>query len=70
MSLDPSTHLGARYRRIAARRAPQKANVAIQRKMLTTIWHMGHTGAFYDDPGAEFFSRLHETRTNHAGPAF
>ena len=39
---NPNTYLGARYRRIATRRGPQKANVAIQRSMLTAIWHMGH----------------------------
>jgi hypothetical protein len=31
------TFLGARYRRIAARRGPKKANVAIQRTILITI---------------------------------
>jgi transposase len=60
---NPSTYLGARYRRNASRRGPQKANVAMQRKMLTTIWHMGQTGTFYDDPGADFFTRLHPDRT-------
>lgn len=30
--------------------------------MLITIWRMGHTGAVYDDPGAEFFTRLHPDR--------
>ena len=59
---NPNTYLGARYRRIAARRGPQKANVAIQRTMLTTIWHMGTTGTFYDDPGADYFTRLHPER--------
>ena len=49
---NPRTYLGARYRRIAARRGPQKANVAIQHSMLTAIWHMGTTGALYDDPGS------------------
>ena len=37
------TYLGARYRRIAARRGPQKANVAIQHAMLVAIWNMGPT---------------------------
>ncbi len=41
---------------------PQKANVAIQRKMLTAIWNMGITGTFYDDPGADYFTRLHPER--------
>lgn len=61
-SQNPRTYLGARYRRIASRRGPQKANVAIQRSMLTAIWHMGTTGTLYDDPGADFFTRLHPDR--------
>jgi transposase len=59
---NPRTYLGARYRRIASRRGPQKANVAIQRSMLTAIWHMGTTGTLYDDPGADYFTRLHPDR--------
>ncbi|MEV0157236.1 IS110 family transposase [Micromonospora sp. NPDC050686] len=62
-SQNPRTYLGARYRRIASRRGPQKANVAIQHSMLTAIWHMGTTGAFYDDPGADYFTRLHPDRS-------
>lgn len=53
---NPNTYLGARYRRIAARRGPQKANVAIQRTMLTAIWHMGTNGTLYEDPGADYFT--------------
>lgn len=60
---NPHTYLGARYRRIAARRGPMKANVAIQHSMLIVIWHMGTTGALYDDPGADYFNRLHPDRT-------
>lgn len=39
-----------------------KANVAIQHSMLIAIWHMGTTGTLYEDPGAEFFTRLHPDR--------
>ena len=60
---NPHTYLGVRYRRIAARRGPMKANVAIQHSMLIVIWHMGTTGALYDDPGADYFNRLHPDRT-------
>ena len=60
---NPHTYLGARYRRIAARRGPMKANVAIQHSMLIAIWHMGTTGALYDDPGADSFNQLHPDRT-------
>jgi hypothetical protein len=60
---NPHTYLGARYRRIATRRGPQKANVAIQHSILTVIWHMGRDGTIYDDPGADYFTRLHPDRT-------
>jgi transposase len=59
---NPHTYLGARYRRIATRRGPQKANVAIQHSMLIAIWHMGTTGAFYQDLGADHFTRLNPDR--------
>ena len=62
---NPSTYLGARYRRIASRRGPMKANVAIQHSMLTAIWHMGRDGTLYDDPGADFFTRLHPERAKN-----
>lgn len=62
---NPGTYLGARYRRIASRRGPQKANVAIQHSMLTAIWHMGRTGTLYDDPGADFFTQLHPERAKN-----
>ena len=64
-SQNPSTYLGARYRRIASRRGPMNANVAIQHSMLIAIWHMGTTGALYDDPGADFFTRLHPERAKN-----
>ena len=37
---------------------PQKANVAVQHAMLIAIWNMGINGAFYDDPGGDYFTRL------------
>jgi hypothetical protein len=49
-------------RRIAQRRGPQKAIVAIQHSMLIGIWHMGTQGRFYDDPGADYFNRLNSGR--------
>jgi transposase len=59
---NPHTYYGARYRRIASRRGPKKANVAIQHSMLIAIWHMGTTGTLYDDPGADYFTRLNPAR--------
>ena len=64
-SQNPDTYLGARYRRIAARRGPQKANVAIQHSMLIAIWHIGTNGCLYQDPGADYFNRLHPDRAKN-----
>ena len=51
------TYLAAKYRRIAARRGPKKALVAIEHAILVAIWNMAHTGALYDDPGADYYTR-------------
>lgn len=59
---NPHTYLGARYRRIASRRGPQRANVAVQHSILTAVWHMGLTGALYDDPGGDYYTRLDPER--------
>jgi len=67
-SQNPHTYCGARYRRIASRRGPQKANVAIQHSMLIAIWHMGTTGTLYDDPGADYFARLNPNRAKKRHP--
>ena len=50
-------YLSAKYKRIAARRGPKKALVAVEHAILTAIWTMAHTGALYDDPGADYFTR-------------
>jgi transposase len=57
------TYLGARYRRIASRRGPQKANVAIQHSMLTAIWHMARDGTLYADLGGDYFTKLRPDKT-------
>jgi transposase len=53
-----TTYLGARYRRIAARRGQAKALVAIQHTLLVVIWNMAHTGALYEDPGPDYYAKL------------
>ncbi|HET9649607.1 MAG TPA: transposase, partial [Microlunatus sp.] len=61
------TYLSARYKRIAARRGPKKALVAVEHTILTAIWSMAHTGALYDDPGSDYFTRRDPERlTKHA----
>jgi transposase len=36
------TYLAAKYRRIATRRGPLRANVAVQRALLVAIWNISH----------------------------
>ena len=50
----------AQYARIARRRGANKAAVAVANSMLFTIWHLLTTGAFYEDPGADYFERRHD----------
>jgi transposase len=58
-----TTYLGARYRRIAARRGNSRAIVAVEHKILIAIWQMAKTGELYQDPGPDFYTRLSPRRT-------
>ena len=40
-----------------------KAIVAVEHAILIAIWNMAHTGAVYDDPGADYYTRIQPTRT-------
>jgi transposase len=57
-----NTYYSTRYKRLKARRGGKRALVAIQHDMLIAIWHMAHTGELYNDPGADYFTRLHPER--------
>jgi transposase len=53
------TFLGERYRRIARRRGPKRAIVAVGRSTLIVIWHMlGDAEATFHDLGAGFYDSL------------
>ena len=52
-----NTFYSARYRRLASRRGPLKALVAIEHSMLVAIWHMLQDGATYDDPGSDYYAK-------------
>ncbi len=54
------SYYSALYSRIARRRGPNKAAVAVANSMLATIWHLLSTGAYYVDPGADYFERRHD----------
>ena len=57
------TYFSAKYRRIASRRGPAKALVAVEHVMLTAAWHMLSTGELYRDPGADYFTRRTPSKT-------
>jgi transposase len=57
------TYFSAKYRRIASRRGPVKALVAVEHAMLIAAWHMLTTGELYRDPGADYFTRRTPSRT-------
>lgn len=59
------SYLGAKYRRIAARRGPIKALVAVEHAVLIAVWNMLSTGAFYNDPGGDFYTRRNLERAKN-----
>ena len=59
------TYLAANYRRIASRRGPVKAIVAVEHAMLIAIWNMLINGVFYGEPGSDFYTR----RKPRTGPS-
>jgi transposase len=52
-----ATYLGARYQRLAARRGPNKAAIAVAHSILIIAYHLLTDGGTYDDLGADFFDR-------------
>jgi transposase len=48
--------LGARHRRLAARRGPNVAAVATMRSLLVIIWHMAQTGEMFRDLGGDYYT--------------
>ncbi|MDQ6613969.1 MAG: transposase [Actinomycetota bacterium] len=54
------SYYSALYARVARRRGPNKAAVAVANSMLATIWHLLSTGAYYVDPGADYLQRRHD----------
>jgi transposase len=50
-------YFGAQFRRIARRRGPKRAAVAVAHSILTVIYHLLTRGVFFEDLGADFFDR-------------
>ena len=51
------TYLGAQYQRLAARRGPNKAAIAVAHSILIIAYHLLKDRGTYDDLGADFFDR-------------
>lgn len=54
------SYFSAQYSRIARRRGPNKAAVAVAHSILAVSWHLLTTGALYEDPGARYFEQRHD----------
>jgi hypothetical protein len=50
------TYYAAKFRRIASRRGPIKAVVALEHSMLITVWNMLQTGENFNEPGGDFYT--------------
>ena len=59
------TYLSAKYRRIASRRGPIKAVVALEHAMLIAIWNMLTTGTTYRDLGGDYYTRLNPDKARN-----
>ena len=56
-SRSKDTYLAAKYRRIATRRGPVIAIVALEHVVLVSIWNMITNDREYRDPGGDYFTR-------------
>jgi transposase len=54
------SYLSAQYSRIARRRGPNKAAIAVAHSILNATWYLLTNGALYDDPGADYFVLRHD----------
>lgn len=61
-----NTYYHSKYARLATRRGPKRATVAIMHDMLTTIWHMAQTGELYQDPGPDHYQRHDRNQLRYA----
>ena len=58
-----NTDFSAKYKRIASRRGPMRAVVAVEHAMIIAAFNMLTNGAFYRDPGADYYTARHPART-------
>ena len=61
------SYFSAQYSRIARRRGPNKAAVAVAHSILAVTWHLLTTGTLYEDPGARYFEQRHDPAIERSG---
>ena len=54
------SYFSAQYARLARRRGPNKAAVAVAHSILETAWHLLSDGELFVDPGSSYFERRHD----------
>ena len=57
-----NSYLAAQYQRLRGRRGHSKAITAVGHSILTSAWHMLHTGEPYRDLGSDYFTRQNPDR--------
>ena len=60
-----NSYLGARFRRLAARRGKKRATIAVAHTILRIIYHMLREGIHCHDLGPAYFDRLNPERIQH-----
>lgn len=58
-----NTYFVAKYKRIASRRGPMRAVVAVEHTMIIAAWNLLANGDFYRDPGADYYTARQPART-------
>jgi transposase len=53
-----NTYLAAQYRRLAAKRGPKRASIAVAHSILVIAFHLLKNRARYNDLGGDYFDRL------------
>ncbi|GAA3779261.1 hypothetical protein ACFQ0G_19450 [Streptomyces chiangmaiensis] len=57
MTRSKGTYLQARYKRLAARRGPLKALVAVEHSIVIAVWHMLTDHKPYHELGGDYFTQ-------------
>jgi len=58
-----NTYFSAKYKRIATRRGPMRALVAVEHAMIIAAYNLLTNGDFYRDPGADYYTAHQPART-------